>query len=368
MDQTIIQQLKEQDVHIDEVLSKSFTEGLRQARLATQSKYTGVDSVLRALSTTGSAAGAEFLPTGFSQELINQFRQDLIAAGLFRHVNMPTKVYELPVAGAPATAYLIGENTGNTGQNAIGASTPGTAKVTFTAKDIATLTYVSNDETQDSIVPMVPFIQENMTRGLAEGLENALINGDTTGSHQDADVTAANDTRKAWNGLRKHAIANSYKVDLSTFNLTNLRSLRKQMGKYGVNPSRLAWIVSNSVYNQMLSFAEVSTMEKFGTAATVVNGVLERIDGIPVFASPFMREDLNALGVYDGTTATKTGLLLVHRDAFLLGDRQQIELRQEAAPIENRQWKLVADMRMDFQPTYAIASNKTVVYGYNIAS
>jgi len=353
---------------IEAVLSKSFTEGLNQARLAAQSRYTGIDSVLRALSTSGSGTGTEFVPTGFSQELINEFRQDLVVAGQFRSVNMPTKVYQLPVQGAPGTAYLVGENTGDSGQTAIPSSTPGTAKVTFTAKDIATLVHVSNDETEDSIIPMVPFIQGNMLRSLAVALEDAIINGDDSGTHQDSDVTSASDARKAWKGLRKYALANNYKVDVSTFNLAALRSMRKMMGKYGTNPSRLAFIVSNSAYNQLLGISEVETMQNFGSAATVVNGVLERIDGIPVFVSPQMRQDLNASGVYDGTTTTKTGLLLVHRDAFLLGDRQQIELRQEASPIEYRQQKLVADMRLDFEPTYAIASNPTVVFGYNLTA
>jgi HK97 family phage major capsid protein len=355
MNTDLIQTLKGEKV--DEVLTKSFNEGLRQARLVTQARYTGIDSVIRALSTTGSAAGAEFLPTDFSPELVAQFRQALVTSSLFRHIPMPTKSYTLPVQGSPATAYLVPENTGNTGQTAISASTPGTANVTFTAHDLGALTYVSNDETEDSIIPMVPFIQENLIRGLAEGIEQAIINGDTTATHQDSDVTASSDSRKAWKGLRKYALANNYKVDISTFSLSTMRSMRKSMGKYGSNTDRLAWIVSNSAYNQMLSFAQVETMEKFGGAATVVNGTLERIDGIPVFVSPFMRQDLNASGVYDGTTTTKTGILLVHRDAFLVGNRQEM-----------RQWKLVADMRLDFEPTYDITANPTVVFGYNLTA
>ncbi len=355
---------------LEESLSKHFHEGLRQAYIATQGKYTGLDSVLRALSTTGVGTGAEFVPTGMSQELINEFRQDLQVAGLFRTINMPTKVYELPVSGAPGVAYHVTENTGDSGQTAVPATTPGTAKVTFTAQDIATLVHVSDDETQDSIVPMVPFIQGNMLRALANGLEDAIINGDTTATHQDTDTEAAGATavQTVWKGLRKHALANNYKVDISSFSLASLIAMRKLMGKYGSNPNRLAWVVSNSAYNQMIGFAEVETVDKFSTAATIVNGVLERLFGIPVIVSPFMREDLDATGVNGASGNTKTGILLVHRDAFLLGDRQQIEIRQEASPIEYRQQKLVADMRMDFQPTYAIASNPTVVFGYNLAS
>lgn len=362
--------LKSEEVKIDEVLSKTLSEGMRQARIAVQGRYTGLDSVLRALSTTGSGTGAEFVPTGISQDLINEFRQDLIVSSLFRHVTMPTKVYELPVSGAPGIAFHVAENTGNTGQVAVPATTPGTAKVTFTAKDLATLVFISNDETQDSIIPMIPFIQGNMLRSISDGIENAILNGDTTGTHMDTDTEAAGDTAvaTAWKGLRKHALENGYKVDISSFSLSALRAMRKKMGKFGSSTHNLAWIVSNSAYNQMLSLAEVETVDKFGSAATVVNGVLERLDGIPVFISPHMREDLDATGVNGANGNTKTGILLVHRDAFLVGDRQSVEIRQEAGPIENRQQKLVADIRMDFQPAWKIDSNPTVVFGYNLAS
>src|SRR5680860_1334818 len=118
----------------------------------------------------------------------------------------------------------------------------------------------------------------------------------------------------------------------------------------------------------MLNWEQIETREKFGDAATVLTGQALRVDGIPVVPTPHLRQDLNATGVNDGVTATKTGVLLVHRDAFALGDRQVIELDQTDEPIAMRQRTILADMRVDFLPTQPIATNPTVIYGYNITS
>lgn len=205
-------------------------------------------------------------------------------------------------------------------------------------------------------------------RGLADGIENALINGDTTGTHQDSDMTGATNVAKAWKGFRKHALEQSYTYDASTWTLAAVRAMRKEMGKFGINPERLVLFVSNSAYVQMLDWDQVETREKFGDQASVLTGQALRVDGIPVVPTPHIRQNLNASGVYDGTTTTKTGVLLVHRDSFALGDRQTVELDQTDEPIAYRQWTILADMRADFLPTQPIGSNPTVVYGYNITS
>jgi hypothetical protein len=359
----IVESLREKKV--DQAISKAWRAGIVGSQLNTDN----IDTILRAMDTQESGGGAEFVPTGFSQELINQFRQNLRVSPVFRHIAMPTPIYKLPVEGNPATAYLVPENTADTGQTSITASQPGTAGVTFTAVSIGAATRVSKELTQDSIVPLVPMIQSNLLRGLGNGLESALINGDTTNTHQDSDTTGATDVRKAFKGLRKLALANGYSVDFSgSVSLANVRKLRTKMGMYGIDPSQLVLLVGNSGYIQLLSLAEVVTVDKYGPSATVLTGEIGKIDGISIVVTPYMREDLNASGVFDNTTKTKTAMIMVNRSAFLVGDRQTIELDQTDEPKVYRQNTILADMRVDFQSAFAIASNPTVAIGYNIAS
>jgi len=242
-----------------------------------------------------------------------------------------------------------------------------TGNTTFTAQGHAVRVLTSRDVEEDSIIPILPFLQQEIVRVLAEGREDAVLNGSTTATHEDADVTAATDRRKLWNGLRILALNNSYKVDVSTFNTANLRLVRKKMGKYGVNPNDLAWIVDISAYIQMLGLAEVITAEKYGPDATILKGELAKFDGIPVIVSEWQRNGLNASGVQDGSTTTKTTVTLVNRNGFAFGNRRtaSIQLLRELYA-ESDQDAMVVRERVDFEPIYPIASNAVVSNGYNL--
>jgi HK97 family phage major capsid protein len=218
------------------------------------------------------------------------------------------------------------------------------------------------------VVAILPLLRDKIVNALAEAQENATINGDTAGTHQDSDVTASTDTRKAWDGYRKLALS-AAKVDCATFNKTNLRAIRTAMAKYGVNPNNLAWVAGVNVYNKMLGLDEVVTLDKYGPSATLLTGELGKFDGIPIVVSEFMREDLNASGVYDGVTTDKTALALVYRPAFLYGDRRNITLRvSQELYMETDQDVAIATQRLDFQPVQDATSETIVGLGYNIGT
>ena len=325
-------------------------------------------TVNKALDTAEVGGGFEFVPTAFSANLINQVRLELKISSVFQHIYMPAPTYKIPVEVGPAQAYIVPENTADTGQTAIPASQPGTGQITLNSVSMGALVRMSKELDQDSIAPMVPFIQRNLLRGLAQGLETAIVNGDVTATHQDSNVSAANDPQKAWPGLRKLAIGSGWKIDNGggAITLTQMRRVRALMGIYGYNQEELVWIVGPATYQQMLNIPEANTLDKFGPQATVLVGEMTKIDGIPVIVSPFMKENLSASGAYDGTTVNRGTAILVHREAFLIGDRQTIELDQDNTPKELRQLKLLADMRVAFQATYPVAGNSTVGILYNI--
>jgi len=141
------------------------------------------------------------------------------------------------------------------------------------------------------------------------------------------------------------------------------------MGKYGVNPNNLAWIAGVRVFHKLLSLPEVLTVDKYGANATILTGELAKLDGIPIIVSEFIREDLNASGVYDGVTTNRTILPLVYRPAFLYGDRRTITLRvSQELYMETDQDVAIATQRLDFQPVQDAASEPVVGLGYNITS
>jgi len=321
----------------------------------------------KAMDTATADEGLEWIPTGFSAELIQKVKLALKVAALHARIVMPMNPFKLPIDGADATAYLAAESTSDTATK-FTASTPGTKNVTFDAVKLACRVLVSTELEEDSVVAILPLLRDKIVQALAEAQENATINGDTAGTHQDSDVTGANDTRKAWDGYRKLALA-SAKVDLATFNITDLRAVRAAMGKYGVNPNNLAWIAGISVFNKMLNLSEVLTVDKYGANATILSGELAKLDGIPVIVSEFIREDLNDSGVYDGITTTDTVLPLVYRPAFLYGDRRSITLRvSQELYMETDQDVAIATQRLDFQPVQDAAAEPIIGLGYNITA
>lgn len=282
----------------------------------------------KSMDTLTASEGLEWTPTNFSAEWTRFVDLELKVVGLFRRMQMPTDPYKLPYQASQITVYHVAQQTTDAGTK-INASFPGTGNFQLDAKKIAARVPFSVEFTEDSIVPVLPMLREELGHAIGRGLEDAVVNGDTDTPHFDYDVTAGStDRRTLVNGLRRHAVSNGDTLDISSFTPTTARNLRALMGKYGVDPSQLAWVASPSGYMKgFMNLADVITLEKYGSQAVVLNGELGRFDGIPIITSPVMRENLNASGYVDPTASSKTAILLVYRPAFTFGVRREMELK-----------------------------------------
>lgn len=325
----------------------------------------------KALDTAASGGGAEWIPTDFTTRLWELVRVQGVVAGLFTVIPMPTNPYKLPIELGRLKSWKHSEQNADTGQIKIPVSDVAslTGNQTLTAIGHGVRVLISKDLEEDSIVPMLPFLQSRIVMALAEGREDCIINGDTQSTHQDSDTTDASDRRKMWDGLRRYALANSYTTDLATLTLDNMRILRSTMGRYGVQPGELAHIMDLRSYIKALSIESITTLEKFGPNATVIKGQLGAIDGSPVVVTEWARNDLDSTGVNSATAANniKGGLLTVNRMGFVIGERRNasVQLLKELYA-ESDQDALVIRERVIFDDTYPIASNATVALGYNV--
>lgn len=322
----------------------------------------------KALDTQEAGGGAEWVPTQMSRQLIERVELERKVASLHGRIPMPTSPYEPPVVTTKPTAYLLGESTGDS-PTKIKATQGGTGKFTLRAVKLGARVLFSEELSEDSIIPVLDWVKSDIAAALAEAEENATINGDDSDTHQDSDVTDTNDARKAWKGYRKLALANDEtKVDLATFNLTGLRSLRKAMKKYGIRVNNLAYVVGVSAFHQMVDWTEVRTVDKYGPKATVLTGELGKVDGIPIIVSDLIREDLDANGVYSGPGNSKTVVFCVYTPGLKYGDRRKVTIKTKE-DIEVDQQILVATQRLDFKPVRTVSgTDPAVVIGYNIST
>ena len=346
--------------------AKTSADGFQVAR--NHKAYAGQwKHIMNALDTDTSAEGTEWIPTGIGATLHEQVRAAGKVAPLFQRINIPTNPWKMPIEGADATAYRFAEPTGDTATK-VAASTPGTGAATFDAEIFGARILFSKSLDADSVIAMLPFTTAKLVRAFVDAEEKAILDGDTDGTHMDSDTNTSGTTHAswAWDGLRKKALAQTL-VTATTTSVANLLALRKGMGKWGVNPADLAYIVGVSGLHALLADTNLLTIDKMGPQATILSGMIGSVGGVPVIVSEHVRENLNATGVHDAITTTKTYNLCVNRLEWVMGQRTALDVEvDDSIYRETYQRVAVGFMREDFQSVASAAANEDTAMSYNV--
>lgn len=338
--------------------------------------------VKEAFDTADAGAGDEWVPNEYSTRLWEKVRLELAVAGLYETVTIPRFPFEMPSWLADLTASKFAENTSDTGQTAFAdglGSTTVTGRFQFDGKTLAMKVLWSWEVDEDSIVAMQPFMARAVIFGIRNGLETAIINGDSDGTHMDSDIGASTThATTAWDGLRKVGLAGTADITAGNAKLNTSANwgtfvdvgARAAMGKYGVIPSNLAFIVGPKVAAQIRQVTEFRTLYAVGAMATAVAGGSGLMpDGIPLIISEFSRENLNASGVFDGVTTDRATLVVTDRRTWMLGVGRQIRtqlLRERYADFG--QYAVIASWRGDFKTPLASTENHVgLVYNISVA-
>lgn len=303
-----------------------------------------------AMDTQTATEGLEWVPRDLSSSLIERINLELKVLDLFAEISMPTNPYDIPALAVARKRLGRGvENTADTGQTTVKKITPNTRKATLTAAKFWGEGLISKEATEDSLIPALATLEDELIDYLSADLEDTAQNGDAQGAHRDSDSNSSDDPRKNWDGLRQIAAANSAQRDHGGGDLSaaGLRLNRKLMGKYGVDPSNLAHIIGMGPYIDLLSDSNLQTVDKYGANATLLSGELARVDGVPIIVSEYARGDLNATGVYDGATTTRSVAITAHKKSLFRGVRRGVtveylrelysEADQDAIKVSTRQ-------------------------------
>lgn len=316
---------------------------------------------LKAFGIGSGANGYEWIPTLVSDSYIDEFNLERKVAGLFTEVKMPSNPYKWPVLTQGAIARKVGEVTA--------LATPQVFKtdktIMFDAVKMTNQYALPEELTEDSAPDVIKVIRQELMEGQEKAMEIAILEGDTTGAQhyfsQLVDVaggtTVASVTDSPewfFDGIRKRllAVGASAKVDASgnTITETELSAARAKMGKFGVDPSQLVYIVGPKVYNQMLQLDDVRTIEQYGPQATVLNGELAKYEGAPVIVSEYAREDLSSTGKNTQAGPNTTGsLFLVNRKRWFVGTRRAIMIKVENNRTQYDVLDMVSFARKAFQ-------------------
>ena len=331
------------------------------------------NTVSKAMSDT-AGSGAEWMPDTWSQSLYEEYYTPAGIDALFNVVDIPGALV-VPSITDVIRPFLKGKVTSDD-PSQYTASTPTTSNTTIEPVGFAARVLIDDAAAEDSIIPLLPEIQRRLARALRDGYEDAMINGDSTATHEDAIATwnarsrwgatglgGASDHRRAFKGLRRIAVDRSATTD-QTAGQTVAKIMEELMGGLGERGSMDAvLLVSPEVFfKKIMTDSNVLTVDKLGTNATLLRGQLASISGVPVVMTRWLTADMATTGLFTGSGA-KSGVLAVSREEFTHYQRRAslVELDKD---ITRGAFNLVATLRRTFR-TLSSATSKVVTYGFN---
>ena len=324
-----------------------------------------------AMDSTTATTGDEIVSTQEAAALWMDVNLETMVSPLFSRIEMPSNPFEIPlqlgdVNWFPGTENLAATSTALT-----------TAKQTLTAYELVGQVPWSLTLDEDAIIAMASEVRTSLVRNAAEVIDDLLINADTNVTNNinaDGATTSKTTVGKGhwligFDGLIKlplvtnTAQGNNHNAAVSDdmFNL-----IRLKLGKYGVKPSELVYIMDINTYIKSLTVANFRTLDKLGPNATVLTGQLGAVEGIPVIVSEQMLLSAADGKVTDDTAGTVGRLLIVNRTQWRVGFRRELSIETDR-DIQKRQNVMVVSMRLAFsERTGTPASATHTALQYNI--
>jgi len=240
------------------------------------------------------AASAGDIAQGVSTQIEKEIMLELKLAQAFREITINSQTQVLPIQtdALPAT---WGSNTaaaGNLTNNPqVTANQYNASQVILKANRLVSTTFMDNNIDEEVLVNLMPMLIDSVARAHARAVDNAIINGTSGGN-------------EGFNGLEALAGTNSVAVLNSTSSadvaVTAAEFLagRKLMGKYGMMPSDLVYVVSQARYYDLLADPAFADITDVGSdIATKITGMVGAIYGTPVVVSDQLETEADTASV-----------------------------------------------------------------------
>ena len=269
-----------------------------------------------------------------------EIQNELKVAALFREipVNGGATVLPISVDVEPATFQSGAATSGNLENRGASNSTYRPKQVILNAFRLISSTFMDNDVDEQVLINLMPMLIEGVARAHGRAVENAILNGNSSAPSGLADF-AANAT-----------LSGTDNMDISDGDLltaANLLTARKAMGKYGLNPSDVTYIVSSASYYDLLSDSAFQTLDEVGSDLAVrVTGTIGAVFGSPVVVS----EEFPA----DNTNGNMAAVAVYPRN-YVIPRLRGVTVEQDYE-VMNQRRVIVATQSLGFEEIVAGAS------------
>jgi len=257
----------------------------------------------------------------------------------------------------------------------------------YLVKKVMGVVRKSYEAVNDSMIDLAAEVRQELINALAEAIEAAVVNGDDSSTHMDADVTDDTDFRKAFKGIRKLALGKA-SIDAGGSEMTEDDWLKvisdaqltggKYLNQLEVSKGNVVLVVPQSVYNQIRLFQSFRTKDKAEATATLFGAPVESVFGIPVIMTPYIPAGVNTDGVVDDDSDNNTTAMCVmlNKKFFKFYTVRGSALMETDKNIVNQSLIFSASQRVGFSgifdrnaddPTTIDDTRKTAVAIVNIA-
>lgn len=263
-----------------------------------------------------------------SLNMESEIRRRLVVANLMKPIQMKTNVMTMPVNPEAGTATWITNAQFGTTASPGATATHQLKEITLNAYKVATNEYLAYEEEEDSLIALMPIVRDAMIRRVAKAVDKAFLLGAGAG----ADPVKGFLTYDATSAVTS-SVANKLTI-------ANLRSLRADMGVWGLTQSDLVFVVSTDGYYDLLDDTTFQTMDKVGPAATMLTGQIGMIGQTPVLVSDGFPTKAGGAN----TATTNYGALCVNTQNFIAGSQRGLRMDTQEL-VETQRRVIVASLR-----------------------
>ena len=306
-------------------------------------------------------SGVQVSSADFEQEVSSNIERDiqveLVLAPLFREIQMRSATQILPIlpdagyAEFTTTQAASGSSPhGNLAQRGDAYGTPwggvDLAERTLSTKKLISQSYLGNETEEDAIIPILPLIRESVIRSHARAVENMILVGNSADR-------AFGTGGAAPDGIITLAAADSDKTQSATafasekLTAAQLLAARKNMGKYGIRPDQVVYIVSVAEYHNLIADAAYADASQVEGLATKLTGEVGRVYGSPVIVC----DEFAAAAV------SKFYAVAVNTRNFVIPRLRGVTVESDYE-VANQRRVLVASQRLGFVDIINGATNK----------
>ena len=263
--------------------------------------------VLQKAGVTYDATSAAGIDVGVSQAFEEEVRLEQKVAPLFREIQVASGATVLPIApdtenanfnatGLETTANLLEESGASDNNYNVN-------RVLLQAFRLVSGTFIANDTDEQVVISVLPIITSALARAHAKAIDGAIINGNSSfvGLVGGAGTDGAGSFLAADSALVTDPDASGTSDAITG---ANLLSIRSEMGKYGMNPADVAYIVGIDQYYNLIADAAFSDVSEVGNdTAMKLIGAVGSIYGSPVVATDALAQGTKEAGAFTGTAA-----------------------------------------------------------------